>query len=72
MSAARRFHLERDTDVSGVSGTGIVAEGVVFSDGVTVVRWVVGEHQSTVVWPSLEAVEAIHGHHGATRVVLDD
>jgi len=62
------FRLERDVDVSGVSGTGIVADGCVFPDGVAVVRWR-GARPSTVVWPSVEDVEAIHGHGGATRVV---
>lgn len=64
----RTFHLQRDEDVSGVSGTGIVAEGVEFSDGSVVIRWA-GEHRSTVVWPGIESVEAIHGHGGATRIV---
>lgn len=66
---SRRFHLERDVDVSGISGTGIVAEGIEFTDGTTVIRWVTGDHRSTVVWPSIAAVEAIHGHGGATRIV---
>lgn len=65
----RTFHLQRDEDVSGISGTGRVAEGVEFSDGTVVVRWLVGDHQSTVVWPGIDAVEAIHGHGGATRIV---
>lgn len=63
----RRFMLKRHHDVSGVSGTGIVADGVVFPDGVTVIRWR-GDRQSTVVWPSIEDVEAIHGHNGATSI----
>lgn len=67
----RTFQLHRDVDVSGVSGTGIVADGAVFPDGVTVIRWR-GERQSTVVWPSIEDVEAIHGHGGATRIVWTD
>jgi hypothetical protein len=66
----RTFYLDRPTDVTGVSGTGVVAHGVVFDDGTTVIRWL-GEHRSTVVWPSLEDAEAIHGHHG-TRFVWDD
>lgn len=33
------YLLVRDTDVSGVSGLGAVAECVVFSDGTTVLRW---------------------------------
>lgn len=69
---SRRFHLERDVDVSGVSGTGVVAEGVEFSDDAVVVRWVTGEHRSTVVWSSITDVEVIHGHGGATRIVWDD
>lgn len=71
-SAMRRFCLVRTVDVSGISGTGWVAEGVEFSDGVCVIRWR-GEHQSTVVWPSMEDVIAIHGHGGATQIGwLDD
>jgi len=70
-SLSRRFHLQRDTDVSGISGTGVVADGVRFPDGVCVIRWR-GDRQSTVVWPSVEDVEAIHGHGGATRIVWDD
>lgn len=68
----RRFHLERDVDVSGISGTGTVAEGVVFSDESVAIRWVAGDHRSTVVWGDLASVEAIHGHGGATRIVWDD
>ena len=64
----RIFQLHRDHDVSGISGTGIVADGVVFPDGVTVIRWR-GERRSTVVWQSVDDVEAIHGHGGATRIV---
>lgn len=68
----RRFELHRDQDVTGISGVGVVAQGVTFSDGTTVVRWIVGEHHSTVVWPGIESVEAIHGHGGATRIVWVD
>lgn len=65
----RTFHLQRDEDISGVSGTGRVAEGCQFSDGQVCIRWIVGEHVSTVVWPDIAGVEAIHGHNGATRIV---
>jgi len=70
-SDSRRFQLERDTGVSGVSGTGTVADGITFPDGTTVVRWR-GERSSTVVWPSIGDAEAIHGHGGATRIVWID
>lgn len=64
----RTFTLERSKDVTGVSGTGTVAEGVEFSDGKVALRWVVGEHRSTVTWDSIESVEKIHGHNGATVI----
>lgn len=66
----RVFELHRDEDETGVSGVGIVAEGVEFSDGEVAMRWIVGEHRSTVVWSQgVDAVEAIHGHNGRTRLV---
>lgn len=65
----RTFHLQRDEDVSGISGTGRVAEGVEFSDGTVVIRWTAGDRHSTVVWSDMAGVEAIHGHGGATRIV---
>ena len=67
----RTFHLQRDEDVSGLSGTGIVAEGVEFSDGKVALRWIVGEHRSTVLWDSVASVEVIHGHGGKTSIVWD-
>ena len=71
----RRFELHRDEDVSGVSGIGVVAEGVAFSDGGPVaLRWT-SEYPTSVVFHDrgVESLEAIHGHNGRTRIVwLDD
>lgn len=64
----RTFTLERIEDETGISGTGTVAQGAEFDDGVVALRWIVGEHRSTVIWPSMTAVEAIHGHGGRTVV----
>lgn len=72
MTGCRRFELHRDEDETGISGTGVVAEGVEFSDGPVALRWIVGEHRSTVVWPGIASVEAIHGHGGRTRIVWVD
>lgn len=46
---ARRFRLIRHHDVSGVSGTGPVAEGVQFTDGAVALRWY-GDYPTTTVW----------------------
>ncbi len=64
---ARRFVLRRDQDVSGVSGTGVVAEGVEFWDGKVAVRWR-SLMASTALYDSMEDVVCIHGHEGKTRV----
>lgn len=69
----RRFVLDRHEDETGVSGTGVVAEGVEFSDGVVCLRWV-------TPWPSsvchyergMESVEMIHGHGGKTEIRFID
>ena len=53
-----------------MSGTGWVAEGAVFSNGWVVLVWL-GEKPSLNFYPSIEDVEAIHGHGGSTRIVFD-
>ncbi|GAA1583118.1 hypothetical protein GCM10009789_41140 [Kribbella sancticallisti] len=63
----RTFELVRYRDLSGVSGTGVVAEGCVFTDGSVALRWR-GNNPATAVWPDLDSVLAVHGHEGATEV----
>ena len=65
------FRLIRDEDVTGISGTGIVAEGTLFSNGEVVVAWL-GEDPSVVHWPKgIRSVEKISGHGGKTRIVWE-
>lgn len=68
----RRFQLVRHEDPSGISGTGVVAEGVEFTDGFVSLRWVCGPHYSTVMWDSIEGVEKVHGHGGSTEIRFID
>lgn len=57
----KTFALIRGSDESGVSGIGKVLEGVVFSDGVTAIRWCVeGQRNSTALYESFEHFMAIH------------
>ena len=63
----RRFLLVRHSDPSGVSGTGVVAQGVEFTDGAVALRWV-GSHPSTVAWADVEHIRVIHGHSGRTVI----
>jgi hypothetical protein len=87
VAGRRRFELHRDVDISGVSGQGVVADGVQFDDSL-VIEWPDGQslylpdgwcrviwrghYHSTVLWPSIDHVIAINGHNGATRVVWLD
>lgn len=67
----RTFKLVRREDVSGVSGTGVVAEGAQFSHGEVVMCWL-RDHRSLGVYPTIQELENIHGHGGVTTVVWDD
>lgn len=70
--APRTFELVRDVDETGVSGTGVVAQGVEFADdGTCVLHWCVGVG-STAVYDCMDDVVLIHGHGGKTRVVFHD
>jgi hypothetical protein len=61
----RRFYFDRQTDVSGTSGTGAVVEGVQFSDGQCVVRWLTFL-SSVAIYKNIENCVTIHGHDGST------
>jgi hypothetical protein len=77
----RRFDLVRSRDLTGVSGTGTVASGVVFSDGSAELRWVVlakladGRRRaidSVTLFRDWRDVALLHGHGGASRIVWED
>jgi hypothetical protein len=71
-SGMRLFQLHRTEDESGVSGTGIVAEGVEYSCGWVCIVWLT-KLRSLGFYENLKELEAIHGHQGKTKVVfLDD
>lgn len=64
----RLFELHRDVDSSGVSGTGVVAQGVEFDSGQCCMTWLTNWN-SVAVYPDIQTLENIHGHNGNTRVV---
>lgn len=63
----RRFELWRTEDVSGSSGVGLVAQGVIFSDGRVAMRWL-RPPCSTALYDSADELLAIHGHCGRTTL----
>lgn len=69
----RRFVLQRHVDETGVSGTGVIAEGIQFSDGVVALRWLTDWPTSVVFHDrGIAAVEKVHGHGGSTEIVWLD
>ena len=70
-SQMRRFMLIRVEDLTGVSGTGEVAEGTVFSSGLAVIHWL-REPYAMGVYQSLEDVITVHGHEGRTQLQFID
>lgn len=63
------FILKRIEDETGISGTGIVAEGIVWSDGTVAYRWLT-KTPTTVIIDTVENVETIHGHDGKTKLIF--
>jgi len=66
-SSPRLFELYRHVDVTGKSGTGVVAHGTQWTDGTVSLRWL-GDTPSFANWADLDTVLAVHGHEGATVV----
>lgn len=59
----RRFLMVRNHDTTKISGEGVVAEGIVWSDGTASVRWL-GERPSVVFWDKgWGDAESIHTHN---------
>jgi hypothetical protein len=67
----RTFHLERLVDISGVSGVGRVADGVMFGDGKIALHWE-SEHSSINIYSSVDDLLCVHGHEGSTKIVWDN
>jgi len=70
-SQMRRFVLRRTEDLTGVSGTGDVAEGTVFSSGLAVIHWL-REPFALGVYQTLDDVISVHGHEGRTQLHFID
>jgi hypothetical protein len=57
----RRFFMHRKNDASGVSGTGVVLEGVLFSTGVVVIHWLTPPPRGSIsVFDSIDQFLSIH------------
>jgi hypothetical protein len=72
----RRFYLQRNQDISGVSGLGHIAEGCQFDNGWCALVWLTPNNNENDevhgYYRSIERLVKIHGHEGATQVIWVD
>jgi hypothetical protein len=71
LNLARLFKLWRTVDVSGVSGVGWIAEGMVTTVGKVLMIWY-GYGAGTETYDSVDQMMYVHGHGGKTKMVYDD
>ena len=64
----KKFWLRRLEDETGISGVGIVAEGIEFSNGKCAISWLT-EVTSIGIYEIIKEVKKIHGHNGKTEII---
>lgn len=64
---AKLFQLVRNQDLTGVSGTGVVAWGTQYPNGKCTISWL-HDLSCIGVYDTLDDLIAIHGHGGNTVV----
>lgn len=69
MAKLQQFYLLRTKDISGVSGCGIIAQGVIFSSNRCVVEWKM-PFMTITIFSNIEELKMIHSHGGATKVIM--
>lgn len=71
---SRRFNVFRVIDETGYSGTGVVAQGIVFGNGKVVLCWLNGNSgvSSIAIYESETDLLKIHGHGGTTGIEFLD
>lgn len=66
----RRFYLLRHEDLHNNSGTGVVAEGIVFDDGTGSFTWLTPIKTITNFW-RIKEIRDLHGHNGKTEIIIE-
>lgn len=68
----RRFQLRRLEDETGISGSGIVAEGVEFTSGICVIAWLTEIRSISAIYENISTLMKLHGHNGKTIIEFFD
>lgn len=66
------FYLLRKVDVTGTSGTGIVAMGAILPSGKVVMEWTASNHVSWNMYNNINDIDLINGHDGSSEIIMGD
>lgn len=66
----KTFYLMHLEDVHGNSGTGVVAEGIIFDSGMCAMTWL-SDIATVTTFRRIQDVSRLHGHDGKTIVVVE-
>lgn len=66
----KKFYLMRSEDVHGNSGTGVVAEGIIFDNGMAAMTWL-SDIPTVTNFRRIQDVAKLHGHEGKTIVIVE-
>ena len=66
----KKFYMLRHEDISGNSGTGVVAEGIIFDDGTGAMTWLSSIKTVTTFW-KISDIKKMHGHEGKTEIIIE-
>ncbi|MEV6836796.1 hypothetical protein AB0N17_20190 [Streptomyces sp. NPDC051133] len=67
-----RFFFRRNEDVTGISGEGHIADGVLWPDGTVSLRWRGPHPKIDFCDRGIDTAEFVHGHGGSTQIVFID
>jgi hypothetical protein len=67
----KTFYMLRHEDIHNNSGTGVVAEGVIFDDGSGAFTWLT-DIKTVTVFMKISEVKRLHGHEGRTEIVIEN
>lgn len=65
-----RFYLLRHKDVHGNSGSGTVAEGVIFDNGMVSMIWLT-DIPTITMFTKITDVVKLHSHAGLTDIIIE-
>ena len=66
----RKFYLFRHEDIHNNSGTGVVAEGVIFGDGTGSYTWLT-KQKTVTTFVKIKDVMELHSHGGKTDIIIE-